>query len=142
MVLTSAQNNNNFRTSAGENASLAYIASYTADASTRFNNMTTGFHWNATWVYYAQQLCSYETVNLGYSRWCALFTYQEWLDFEYSVDLSFIGTYGFLSPTARAVGVGYVEEVLAKMNHHLISDVTGSINGIIPVSTEAAGVVG
>lgn len=92
--------------------------------------MTSGFTWNSTWIYDAQQLCAYETVNLGYSKWCALFTYQEWEDYEYSVDLDFIGTYGFLSPTARAVGVGYVEEVLARMNHHLITKPTASDNGM------------
>lgn len=91
--------------------------------------MTTGFKWDADWVYNAQQLCSYETVALGYSKFCGLFTYQEWLDFEYSIDLDFTGTYGFLSPTARAVGVGYVEEVLARINHHLIKKPTGSDNG-------------
>lgn len=90
--------------------------------------MTTGFEWNATTVYDAQELCAYETNALGYSAFCDLFTWQEWLDFEYSIDLSFIGTYGFLSPTSRAVGVGYVEEVLAKINHHLITHATASDN--------------
>ena len=92
--------------------------------------MSTGFKWTADWVYNAQQLCTYETIALGYSKFCSLFTYQEYLDFEYSVDLDFIGTYGFLSPTARAVGVGYVEEVLARINHHLIKKPTGSDNGV------------
>ncbi|KAK5173125.1 uncharacterized protein LTR77_003247 [Saxophila tyrrhenica] len=122
------ENNGNLRTTAGANASAAFVANYTLPAAARLNALSTNFHWNSTWIYSAQQLCSYETVNLGYSKWCALFTYEEWQDFEYSIDLDFIGTFGFLSPTARAVGVGYVEEVLAKMRHHLITQATGSDN--------------
>ncbi len=128
-MLTALQNNNNFRTTAGANASASWEAEYTKKATSRLNSMSTGFEWNSTWTYQAQQLCAYETVNLGYSKFCSLFTYQEWEDFEYSIDLDFIGTYGFLSPTARAVGVGYVEEVLARMNHHVITKATASDNG-------------
>ena len=91
--------------------------------------MTTGFKWNSTFVNDAQQLCAYETVTVGYSRWCDLFTWQEWLDFEQSIDIDIAGTYGFQSPTGRAVGVGYVEEVLARLTHHYITKATGSVNG-------------
>lgn len=122
-------NSNNYRTSSGANVSAAWEKQYTVAAIDRFNADTKGFTWNVTWIYEAQQLCAYETVNLGYSRWCALFTYEEWEHFEYSIDLDFAGTYGFQSPTARANGVGYVEEVLSRINHHRITKATGSDNG-------------
>lgn len=111
---------------------MAWINKYTANAVKRFNSMSSGYTWTATDVYEAQELCSYETIALGYSSWCSLFNYQEWLDFEYSIDLSFAGTFGFQSPTARALGIGYVTETLAKINHHLITratQATGSANG-------------
>jgi len=41
----------------------------------------------------------------------------------------FAGTFGFQSPTARADGIGYVAEVLARINHHLITKSVGSVNG-------------
>jgi len=122
-------NNNNNETSAGEDAEAQWVEIYTANATSRFNAMSSGFNWTAEDIYDAQELCAYETVNLGYSSWCDLFTYQEWLDFEQSIDLDFAGTYGFQSPTGRAVGIGYVEEVVARINHHLITVPTGSVNG-------------
>ena len=49
--------------------------------------MTKGFTWDSTAVYSAQQYCAYETVALGYSKWCSLFSYKEWEYFEYAIDL-------------------------------------------------------
>ena len=69
----------------------------------------------------AQTLCPYETVAFRYSAFCDLFTYQEWLDFEYSIDLSFAGNNYFQSPTGRAVGIAYVEEVLARLQQHVFN---------------------
>ena len=34
----------------------------------------------------------------------------------------------FQSPTGRAVGVGYVEEIKARLHHHLITKPTAQIN--------------
>jgi len=121
-------NNNNFRTSAGDNASAHWESIYLANAVERLNNMSTGFNWTTDFAYSAQELCPYETVALGFSDFCELFTYQEYLDFEQSIDIDFAGTYGFNSPTARAVGVGYVEEVLARLQDHLINTAEGSLN--------------
>lgn len=68
----------------------------------------------------AQTLCPYETVAFGYSAFCDLFTYAEWENFEYSIDVEFAGNNYFQSPTGRAVGIAYVEEVLARLNHHVL----------------------
>jgi hypothetical protein len=38
-------------------------------------------------------------VAYGFSRFCELFTYEEWIGFGYSVDLSFYGNDAFGSPT-------------------------------------------
>lgn len=34
----------------------------------------------------------------------------------------------FQSPTGRAVGIGYVEEILARLQHHLITKPTAQVN--------------
>lgn len=73
-------------------------------------------------------MCAYETVALGYSAFCGLFTYEEWENFEYSIDLSFAGNNAFQSPTGRAVGIGYVQEILARLQHHVISSPVTQIN--------------
>lgn len=62
--------------------------------------MTEGFEWTVDDVYAAQTMCPYETVAYGYSRFCELFTYEEWQGFEYAVDLYFSGCCSFHSPTA------------------------------------------
>lgn len=68
-----------------------------------------------------QTLCPYETVAFGYSAICDLFTYQEWEGFEYSIDLAFAGNAYFQSPTGKAVGIGYVQEVLARLQNHVLT---------------------
>lgn len=35
-------------------------------------------------VYTLQQMCAYETVAIGYSRFCELFTQEEWEGFDYA----------------------------------------------------------
>ncbi|KAF4304516.1 Histidine phosphatase superfamily clade-2 [Botryosphaeria dothidea] len=112
----------------GSNATLEWAALYLANATARIAAQVPGLNWTASDSYYAQSLCAYETVALGFSHFCALFTYAEWLDYEYSIDLSFAGGYGFQSPTGRAVGIGYVQEVLARLNHHLIDSPTAQVN--------------
>ena len=115
-------NNSNLAVSAGgSNASILWENIYLANATARFNSMSKGFNWTVSQVYAAQGLCPYETVAFGYSSFCELFTFQEWEGFEYSIDLSFAGGYGFQSPTGRAVGIGYVQEVLGRLQGHLIT---------------------
>lgn len=57
-----------------------------------------------------------------------MFTYEEWRGFEYSIDLQFNGNNGFASPTGRGVGIGYVEELYARMSQHLYNLPAGSTN--------------
>lgn len=59
-------------------------------------------------------------MAFGYSAFCDLFTFQEWEGFEYSIDVAFAGNNYFQSPTGRAVGIAYVAEVLARLNHHVL----------------------
>ncbi len=60
--------------------------------------MTEGFEWTIDDVYAAQNMCPYETVAYGFSRFCDLFTYDEWHDYGYSIDLWFSGGSAFHSP--------------------------------------------
>ncbi|KAK5174183.1 uncharacterized protein LTR77_001263 [Saxophila tyrrhenica] len=92
------------------------------------NSCAPGFNWTADDSYNAQSLCAYETVALGYSGFCGLFTYEDWEGYEYSVDINFAGNNAFQSTTGRAVGVGYVEEVKARLEHHLIKTPTAQVN--------------
>lgn len=90
--------------------------------------MIHGFNWTLTDFSNAQLMCAYGTVALGHSAFCDLFTSEEWQGYEFRVDISFAGNSGFQSPAGRAVGIGYVWEILARFQHHLTSMPTARIN--------------
>ena len=102
---------------------------YLQNATARLQAMSgEDFKWDISSTYAAQTLCPYETVAYGYSAWCSLFTYEEWLGFEYSIDLWFAEANYFQSPTGRAIGIGWVEEFLARVNNHLLMTATAQDN--------------
>ncbi len=68
-------------------------------ATDRLNDMIDGYNWTIEDTYAAQTMCPYETVAYGFSRFCGLFTYEEWVGFGYSIDLYFYGDTSFGSPT-------------------------------------------
>ena len=112
-------NSNNFRSAGGANASASWAQIYLKNATARFRNQSGNYNWTVSDTYNAQTLCPYETVAYGYSAFCDLFTFDEWKGFEYSIDLSFFYSNMFGSPTGRAVGIGYVEEVYARLQNKL-----------------------
>jgi hypothetical protein len=120
---------------AGYNASAEWISNYLENATRRLQAQIQGLNWTVTDTYNAQSLCAYETVALGYSKFCGLFTYNEWLGYEYSVDLAFAGNNAFQSPTGRAVGVGWVQELLARLQHRTIDRATAQVNVTLDSNT-------
>lgn len=67
-------------------------------ATERLAKHVEGYEWTVQDTYAAQNMCPYETVAYGFSRFCSLFTYEEWIGFSYSVDLAFQYNDGFQSP--------------------------------------------
>jgi len=112
----------------GRVAASEWATQYLANATARIQAQLTGLDWEFSDTYFAQQMCAYETVALGYSSFCGLFTYDEWVDYEYSVDIAFAGNNAFQSPTGRAVGIGWVQELLARLQHHTIDKPTAQVN--------------
>ncbi|GAB7364516.1 hypothetical protein MBLNU230_g5324t2 [Neophaeotheca triangularis] len=122
-------NSNKPANNGGTNASIAWYETYLANATARLAPLVSPeFNWTIEDSYNAQSLCAYETVALGYSAFCDLFTYPEWQGYEYSIDLSFAGNNAFQSPTGRAIGIGYVSEILARLSHHTITTPTAQVN--------------
>ena len=129
-------NSNNFRSAGGNNASVEWYTKYLASTTDRLRTLAPGFDWNVEDSYNAQSLCAYETVAFGFSPFCGLFTYTEWQSYEYSIDLQFSGGNGFESPTGRAIGIGYVQEILARLQHHTIDSPIAQINVTLDNNTE------
>ncbi|KAF2853444.1 phosphoglycerate mutase-like protein [Plenodomus tracheiphilus IPT5] len=110
-------------------ALMQWVGVYLRDAHERFtDNISGDLEWTLSDTYNAQALCSYETIALGFSHWCGLFTYEEWEGYEYALDIAFQAGTGFASPVGRAIGIGYVQEVLARMQHHVITEPAAQIN--------------
>ncbi|KAJ6621036.1 histidine phosphatase superfamily [Mycena sp. CBHHK59/15] len=78
-----------------------------------------------------QQLCAYETVSLGYSAFCDLFTEEEWKGYEYSIDLSFWYGDGPGNPAVAAQGIGWVQELVARLTQTRITEFASTVNGTI-----------
>ncbi|CZT25135.1 related to phytase [Ramularia collo-cygni] len=121
-------NNSQTMSNGGRDAGLEWQSIYLVDATKRLNSYAPGFNWTTSDAHAAQSLCAYETVALGYSAFCGLFTYDEWEGYEYTTALEFGGGAMFQSPTGRAMGAGYVAEILARLQHRLITEPTAQVN--------------
>ncbi|KZS96658.1 phosphoglycerate mutase-like protein [Sistotremastrum niveocremeum HHB9708] len=90
---------------------------YLEDARGRFNSLISGYEFSVEDVYSMQQMCAYETVAIGYSKFCELFTKEEWDGFQYSTDLYFWYSSGPGSPVSRIQGIGYIQELLSRLTN-------------------------
>ncbi|CAE6337219.1 unnamed protein product [Rhizoctonia solani] len=92
-------------------------AIYLKDAVARFKSMAPEVDWSHEDAHAAQKMCTYETVALGYSEFCGLFTKEEWEGFDYFFDLLFWYNDAYGSPIGQALGLGWVSELVARLTH-------------------------
>ncbi|PPQ62978.1 hypothetical protein CVT24_006084, partial [Panaeolus cyanescens] len=78
-----------------------------------------------------QQLCAYETVSLGFSDFCGVFTEDEWKSFEYFWDLMFWYGNGPGNPSTAAQGIGYVTELVSRLTQTPITTFDSTVNATI-----------
>ncbi|KAJ7368930.1 phosphoglycerate mutase-like protein [Mycena albidolilacea] len=104
---------------------------YLAGAVGRLRPLIKGYELQVEDVYVLQQLCAYETVALGYSKFCELFTEEEWDGFDYSLDLYFWYNSAFGFALGRPLGIGYVQELVARLTHTPIATHNSSTNGTL-----------
>ncbi|KAK3935985.1 3-phytase A [Diplogelasinospora grovesii] len=119
---------NAWRVGTGQAAARIWINNYLQNATARLSALVDGYDWTIEDTYAAQTTCPYETVAYGYSRFCDLFTWDEWVGFGYSIDLAFYGDDGFGSPAGRATGIGYQQEVVARLKNHTLGYSGSQIN--------------
>ncbi|KAK4202449.1 putative 3-phytase A precursor [Triangularia verruculosa] len=112
----------------GSDAQQTWVRTYLQNATERMKDLVEGYDWTVDDTYAAQTMCPYETVSYGFSKFCELFTHEEWLHFGYSIDLSFYGNDGFGSPVGRAIGLGYQQEVVARLQNHTLGYSGSQIN--------------
>ncbi|ERT02963.1 acid phosphatase [Sporothrix schenckii 1099-18] len=130
---------NSQKDTGGNEANAIWVENYLRNATARFQALlsgTNGFDWTIQDTYAAQTMCPYETVAYGFSRFCDLFTYDEWVGFGYSTDLVFAGGSGFQSATGRAVGLGYQQELVARLRNHTLGYAGSQINTTLDNNTD------
>lgn len=93
------------------------IDKYLANTTARLQKHVQGATLTPTLVYGMQQLCSYDTVVFGHSEFCGLFTEDDWRGYEYTWDLRFYYDYGAGAHAGRAMGLGWVNELVSRLTH-------------------------
>ena len=107
----------------------AYIPKYLQNATARMQQYAPpGFTFSTNDTYAMQSICAYETGYLGQSDFCPLFTQEEWESFESSLDIQYYYDYAFGNPTGRAQGIGYLQELIARLEHEFIISSNSSVN--------------
>jgi len=104
---------------------------YLKEAQDRLQKQIDGYPLTIEDVYTMQQMCAYETVAIGFSKFCGLFTEEEWEGFNYAMDVDFWYDSAFGSPLSRALGIGYVQELVARLTHTRIETHNSSTNATL-----------
>jgi hypothetical protein len=108
---------------------LSYPNNYLANAVVRLSQyMPAGVNLTAYDVFILQQTCAYEYSEFGSSDFCNLFTLDEWMGFSYTYDIWFYNGYSYGSPTGRALGLGILQELLARLQNQTIPVSNSSVN--------------
>ncbi|KAH8827000.1 histidine phosphatase superfamily [Flagelloscypha sp. PMI_526] len=115
----------------GKNMTEKWANIYLRDAEKRMEALLGGFDLTIEDIYEMQQMCAYETVALGYSKFCELFTEEEWKGFDYALDLGFWYNNAFGAPLAKALGLGYLQELVARLTHTPIAEYNSSTNSTL-----------
>ncbi|KAE9363417.1 phosphoglycerate mutase-like protein [Stipitochalara longipes BDJ] len=120
----------------GDQDLFTYLPKYLTAATARLQKYApAGFTLTVNDTYAMQSICAYENAYIGMSDFCSLFTADEWAGFENTLDIEYYYDYAFGNPTGRAQGLGYVQELLARLNHTLISSSSSSVNSTLDDNT-------
>ncbi|KAJ7436902.1 phosphoglycerate mutase-like protein [Mycena galericulata] len=124
-------NANNSIAAFGTTQALKWAAVYLAAAQSRLTPFITGLPLSPSILVAMQQTCAYETVALGYSLFCDLFTEEEWIGYSYLNDLEFWYSFGPGNPATSAQGIGYVQELVSRLTETRITKFDTSVNKTI-----------
>ncbi|KAF9257552.1 phosphoglycerate mutase-like protein [Marasmius fiardii PR-910] len=97
---------------------------YLKSAKRRLQAQLSGLELTTEDVYAMQQMCPYESVAIGYSKFCELFTQEEWEGFDYAHDLLHWYKFGFGSPFARVQVAGWIQEMIHRLERKPVTKET------------------
>lgn len=109
-----------------------YVSRYLGPATARLQKyVPKGLKLNVNDTYAMQSLCAYEIGYIGTSDFCDLFTADEWTGFEQTLDIEYYYDYAWGNPTGRAQGLGYQQELIARLTKQYITSSNSSVNSTI-----------
>ncbi|TFY59888.1 hypothetical protein EVJ58_g5495 [Rhodofomes roseus] len=108
-----------------------WVSIYLKKALDRLQPQLKGVDLTIEDVYTMQQMCAYETVAIGYSKFCELFTEEEWKGFDYAMDLYFWYDSAFGAPLSKVLGIGYIQELVARLTHSPVETHNSSTNATL-----------
>jgi hypothetical protein len=97
--------------------------------------MPSGVNFTAHDAFIFQSLCTYEYFIFGQNDFCNLFTLTEWRGFSYTCDLYIYNGFSFGTPFGRALGLGVLEELLARLQNQTITVSDSSVNTTLDGNT-------
>jgi hypothetical protein len=116
----------------GDISLYVYIPKYLTNATARMQAYApSNFTFTTNDTYAMQSICAYEQGYIGQSDFCGLFTADEWAGFENTLDIEYYYDYAYGNPTGRAQGIGYLQELLARLQNQYITSSNSSVNSTI-----------
>ncbi|KIK96092.1 hypothetical protein PAXRUDRAFT_826324 [Paxillus rubicundulus Ve08.2h10] len=102
-----------------------WVDSFAPTIASRINSEAPGAKLKKKDIVNLMSLCPFDTVaHEAPSPWCNLFTSDEWASYEYYGDLTDYYGNGYGQRLGRVQGVGYVNELLARLSGQPVQDET------------------
>jgi hypothetical protein len=131
---SNCNNSNNAVEAFGSIQATKWAQIYLQPTLKRLSPLIKGYNLTSTDLIAMQQLCAYETVALGFSEFCDVFTEDEWESYEYFIDLQFWYGSGPGNPATSAQGIGYVQELVSRLTQTRITTFDSAVNASIVTS--------
>ena len=119
----------NFESSIGNEAQTTFASTFTPRLINRINRSLIGADLNIEQAIHLMDMCPFETVAtpLGtVSPFCHLFSHYDWLNYDYYQTLGKYYGYTNGNPLGATQGIGYVNELIARMTNSPVNDHTNT----------------
>ncbi|OLN97482.1 3-phytase A 1 [Colletotrichum chlorophyti] len=111
----------------GDEAQVPWREAFTGPITTRLNDNLPGANLTSEDTISLMQLCPFNTMVDGtQSRFCDLFTLEEWKDLEYYETLGKYYGFNAGNPLGPTQGVGFTNELLARLTRKAVEDRTST----------------
>lgn len=113
----------------GDDAEDKFTAVFTPSIVERLEKDLPGTTLSSREVVYLMDMCSFDTIALTrdgsrLSPFCALFTQEEWAQYDYLQSVSKYYGYGGGNPLGPAQGIGFANELIARLTKSPVKDHT------------------